>query len=270
MQTVASTDTTKIPLQHPEGVGGRTDYIGSPGIIDDKPQAFLVDRLFPGAHIAPHFHDVDQYQVVVGGFCNMGKKAAPPVSFQYADAYTPYGPIKGEEKGFAFFTLRPIASGGFFPMPGSRHDMPGRAGRNISAHFDRTGPKPAAGQHEEIALMDEQGDGVDARGFRLGAGAAVTGPAADGGGQYYLVCEGDIVHNGKTLPQWSLAHVQPGEAPPVLQAGPDGADVLVLQFSRPSDRPGSTPAELAKRDPAAYRARPGAPPGETATPKASS
>jgi hypothetical protein len=212
MQAVASTETKKIPLQHPEGVGGRTDYIGSPGIIDEKPQAFLVDRMFPGAEIAPHFHDVDQYQVVVGGYCNMGKKAAPPVSFQYADAYTPYGPIRGKEEGFSFFTLRPIASGGFFPMPGSRQDMPGRAGRNISAHFDRSGPAPAAGQCEEVALMDEQGDGVDARGFRLGAGGAMTGPASDGGGQYYLVCEGEVTHNGKTLPQWSLAHVQPGEA----------------------------------------------------------
>ena len=61
---------------------------------------------------------MDQYQVVVGGFCTMGKQQTPPVSFQYADAYTPYGPIKGEEQGFAFFTLRQVASGGFFPMPG--------------------------------------------------------------------------------------------------------------------------------------------------------
>ena len=266
MQAVASTETKKIPLIHPEGTGGRTDYIGSPGIIDEKPQAFLVDRMFPGAEIAPHFHDVDQYQVVVGGYCNMGKKAAPPVSFQYADAYTPYGPIRGKEEGFSFFTLRPIASGGFFPMPGSRQDMPGRAGRNIAAHFDRSGPAPAAGQCEEIALMDEQGDGVGAKGFRLGAGGSMTGPASDGGGQYYLVCEGEVTHNGKILPQWSLAHVMPGEAAPVMQAGAEGADVLVLQFSRPSDRPGSNPAELAKRDPAAYRSRPGAPPGETAAP----
>ena len=264
MQAVASTETTKVPLQHPEGVGGRTDYIGTPGIINAEPQAFLVDRMFAGATIAPHFHDVDQYQVVVDGYCNMGKNAAPPVSFQYADAYTPYGPIKGEEKGFSFFTLRPVASGGFFPMPGSRQDMPGRAGRNISAHFARTGPAPAAGECVEAALMEEQGDGVDARGFRLGAGASMTGPASEGGGQYYLVCEGAVTHNSKVLPQWSLAHVLAGEDAPTMQAGPEGADVLVLQFCRPSERPGSNPAELAKRDPAAYRSRPGAPPGETA------
>ncbi len=264
MQAVASTETEKIVITQAEGTGGRTDYIGSPGIIDQNPQAFLVDRLFPGATIPPHFHDVDQYQVVVGGFCKMGKVDAPPVSFQYADAYTPYGPIKGERQGFAFFTLRPIASGGFFPMPGSRAHMPGRAGRNIAGHFDRSQPQPAAGECVEIALMEQQDDGVAARGFRLGPGANMQGPASDGGGQYYLVCEGEVAEGGKTLPQWSLLHVEPGEAAPLLTAGPNGADVLTLQFARPGDRPGSNPAELAKRDPGAYRARPGAPPGETA------
>ncbi|MCA8927916.1 MAG: hypothetical protein KDC18_07580 [Alphaproteobacteria bacterium] len=263
MQAVASTDTRPIPVVEKVGAGSRTDYIGSPGIIDANPQAFLVDRLYPGAHIAPHFHDVDQYQVVVGGFCTMGKKAAPPVTFQYADAYTPYGPIKGEEKGFVFFTLRPVASGGFFPMPGSREHMPGRAGRNIAGHFDRSGPRPAVGECVAAALMDGQNDGVDARGYRLGAGASMTGPVSDGGGQYYLVCEGEVAQHGKTLPQWSLLYVAAGEPAPVLTAGAEGADVLMLQFCRPGDRPGSNPAELAKRDPNAYRHRPGAPASES-------
>ena len=264
MQAVSVLETEKIVIQEAKGTGGRTDYIGTPGIINAEPQAFLVDRLFPGAHIAPHFHDVDQYQVVVGGFCTMGKQQTPPVSFQYADAYTPYGPIKGEEQGFAFFTLRQVASGGFFPMPGSREHMPGRAGRNIAGHFDRSGPAPAAGEVAAAPLMAGQGDGVAAHGFRFGAGASARGPASDGGGQYYLVCAGEVMLGGKAMPQWSLAHVAAGEEPPVMQAGAEGADVLVLQFARPSDRPGSNPAELAKRDPAAYRSRPGAPKGETA------
>ena len=267
MQAVSVAETEKLIIEDVKGTGGRTDYIGTPGIINEKPQAFLVDRLYPGAHIAPHFHDVDQYQVVVGGFCKMGKKEAPPVTFQYADAYTPYGPIFGEKEGFAFFTLRQVASGGFFPMPGSREHMPGRAGRNIAGHFDRSGPAPGAGEAVEESLMDDQGDGVDARGFRLGAGASAEGPASVGGGQYYLVCEGEIQLDGKTMPQWSLAHVAADERAPTMQAGPDGADVLVLQFARPSERPGSNPAELAKRDPAAYRSRPGAPKGETAADK---
>lgn len=256
MQTVASTEAQEVEVVRAGGVGRRVDYIGSPGIIDEKPQAFLVDRLYPGARIDPHFHDIDQFQVVVEGACRMGKKPAGPVTFQYADAYTPYGPIVGEAQGFAFFTLRPIASGGFFAMPGNRHNMPGRAGRNIAGLFDTECPSPAPGAVVHEALMADQADGASAMGIRLGAGAVTNGPPSNAGGQYYLVCKGDVRAEGKDLQRRSLIHVKPGEAAPNLRAGPNGAAVLVLEFARPSERPGSDPAKLATRDPNAYMTRP--------------
>jgi len=258
MQAVASTESREKEIVRPEGVGRRFDYIGSPGRIDANPQAFLVDRLYAGAHIPPHFHDIDQFQVVVGGDCRMGKKDAGPVTFQYADAYTPYGPIVGEREGFAFFTLRPIASGGFFAMPGNRHNMPGRAGRNIAGHFRMGRPAPAAGTVEREALMAPQPDGADAVGLRLGPGACCDGVPSEAGGQYYLVCAGEVSQEGKVLPRHSLIHVEPGEAPPSLVAGAEGADVLMVQFARPTSRPGSDPKERAGRDPDAYVTRPGA------------
>ena len=78
-----------------------------------RPAGVSCRAQLPGARISPHFHDIDQFQIVVAGDCTMGKKDARSVTFQYADAYTPYGPIYGENEGFSFFTLRPIASGGF-------------------------------------------------------------------------------------------------------------------------------------------------------------
>ncbi len=261
MQAVASNEAREIEVVRPEGVGRRVDYIGSPGVIDANPQAFLVDRLYPGARIDPHFHDIDQFQVVVEGDCRMGKKGADPVTFQYADAYTPYGPIIGDRRGFAFFTLRPIASGGFFAMPGNRHNMPGRAGRNIAGRFDTSRARPAPGAVSREGLMADQADGVLAVGIRLGAGAATEGPASDAGGQYYLVCEGVVMLDGKLLGRRSLVHVSPGEAAPILCAGEAGADVLVVQFARPSERPGSDPKQLAARDPDAYMRRPDDPAG---------
>ena len=89
-------------------------------------------------------------------------------------------------EGFSFFTLRPIASGGFFAMPGNRHNMPGRVGRNIAGHFDTTRPRPAAGEALRENLMAPQPDGVDAVGFRLGPNGASEGALSDAGGQYYL------------------------------------------------------------------------------------
>ena len=256
MQAVATNERREKEVVRDGGTGRRSDYIGAPGVIDANPQAFLVERPYPQARIDPHFHDIDQFQIVVGGYCRMGKKHAHPVTYQYADAYTPYGPIVGEENGFSFFTLRPIASGGFFAMPGNRHNMPCRAGRNLAGRFDLNQPRPAEGVAKREDLMDSQADGVNAVGLRLGANAETRGIPSDAGGQYYLVCDGEVHHNNKILPRHSLIHVEPSEEAPLLTATAEGANVLVLQFARPTERPGSDPKELAARDPNAYMQRP--------------
>ena len=256
MHTIATTERREKEVVRAGGIGKRYDYIGSPGMIDANPQAFLVERLYPQARIDPHFHDIDQFQVVVDGFCRMGKKHARPVTYQYADAYTPYGPIVGEDDGFAFFTLRPIASGGFFAMPGNKHNMPGRAGRNLAGQFDLSQPGPGPGEVVRQALMAPQEDGATALGLRLGPQAKCSGPTSDGGGQYYLVCAGEVHVNDKALPFRSLIHVLPGEAAPDLRTGSEGADVLMLQFARPTGRPGSDPKKLVSRDPNAYMTTP--------------
>jgi len=256
MRLVAHNEANEVEVARAGGIGLRRDYIGSPGLIEESPQAFYVDRLYPEARIDPHFHDVDQFQVVVAGHCRMGKKEAAPITFQYADAYTPYGPIVGGKEGFAFFTLRPVASGGFFAMPGNRHKMPGRAGRNIAGRLKITDPLPASGKTFRESLMNYADDGVMAMGLYFGPNACAEGPASTGGGQYYLVCDGALEVGDKRMARQSLIHVEPGEAAPSLCAGINGAAVMVLQFARPSVRPGSNPHALATRDPNDYVQRP--------------
>lgn len=256
MQVVSRTDARMKEVPHAKGMGYRHDFIGSPGTIDTGPQAFLVERNYAGALVTPHFHDIDQFQVVVAGDCRMGKQDAKSVTFQYADAFTPYGPIFGEKEGFSFFTLRPIASGGFFAMPGNKQNMPGRAGRNIAGHFDTSRPRLNAGERQREDLMVPQDDGIDAVGIRLGANASAQGIPSDAGGQYYLVCEGSLIGPNGKLPRHSLMHVKNGETPPTLTAGGDGAEILILQLARPTERPGSDISKLAERDPNAYVQRP--------------
>lgn len=252
MHVIASTEASVTETPRAEGIARRRDYVGSGGTITPGPQAFLVERLYPQARIDPHFHDVDQFQVVVVGDGRIGKKPVGPVTFQYADAYTPYGPIVANEAGIAFFTLRPVASGGHFSMPGNRHRMPCRAGRNLAGVFAaQAAPTAGTAIREDLLPADE--DGVAAVGFRLGAHASMAGPPSDAGGQYYLVCDGALMADaGRALERHSLIHVGPGEAAPMLTAGPAGAAVLMLQFCRPGDRPGSDVRLLAGRDPASY------------------
>jgi len=255
MQAVAQNEARTKEVVRKEGVGHRHDYIGNPGTIDNKPQAFLVERPYANAVIKPHFHDIDQFQVVVRGGGRIGKKEVRPITFQYADAYTPYGPIVARDNGISFFTLRTVASGGHFSMPGSRHLMPCRAGRNIAGVFDLDAPQPKAGAVERVALMTPQEDGVNAIGIRLGANAAVDGLLSDAGGQYYLVCSGSLIQDSKALTAESMIRVEPGEAAPTLRAGAAGAQVLFMQFARPSDRPGSDPKKAAERNPDGYVVR---------------
>ncbi len=95
--------------------------------------------------------------------------------------------------------------------------------------------------------MEPESDGVYAEGVRLGAHVQTMGVPPDAGCQYYLICTGSLIQDGKVLPANSLIYVDPGEDTLPLQAGPEGANVLVMQFPRPSERPGSDPAKLVNR-----------------------
>jgi hypothetical protein len=246
MQVISSDSISWKSLTNESGNGRLGVYMGMPGKFHQGPQAFLVQVLDPGGSIQPHFHDVDQFQVIVQGDGVIGKKPLRPITAQYADAYTPYGPIVSRDDGISFFTLRQSASAGHFHMPGSRDKMPGRAGRNIAALFN-TGEIPA---QDQIRLdLHKAEDGLCMQGFRLAANASVTPATSTGGCQFFLICSGSLVHEGQLLPNQSLIYVEIGEAPPRLQAGPDGAEVMLLQFPKPSDRPGSNPEVLAQRSP---------------------
>ncbi len=252
MLAVARSEARIKEVKVAGGIGQRHGYLGEPGQLSQAAQAFLVVRPFAGARIEPHFHDVDQFQVVVDGDGKIGKKAVRPITFQYADAFTPYGPIVAADRGLSFFTFRNISSGGFWAMPGNKQSMPGRAGRNIEGGFELERGVPAAGETVRDVLMPEQADGVAAIGLRLGANAHSQGLGANGKGQFYLVCAGSIVADGRDLPERSLIRIEPDEPAITLHAGPDGAQVLALQFSAPSERPGTDPAKLADRAAAGY------------------
>ncbi|MSO77791.1 MAG: hypothetical protein EXQ87_12925 [Alphaproteobacteria bacterium] len=252
MQAISNAEAAVTESVRAEGTGRRRDYIGSGGKIAPGPQAFLVERLYANARIDPHFHDVDQFQVVVQGNGRIGKTAVEPVTFQYADAYTPYGPIVAKEAGIAFFTLRPVASGGHFSMPGNRHRMPCRAGRNLSGMVAANLAPVAAGNVARETLLPAEADGVMAVCLRLGAHASTAGVPSDAGGQYYLVSGGTLIQPGRDLGRHALIHVAAGETAPTLTAGAEGATLLMMQFGRPSDRPGSNVSMLAARDPSSY------------------
>lgn len=220
-----------------EAFAVRTFYVGRPEETPgDEPQAWLIEyRPKKGGMIKPHFHKAPQFQVVLGGGGRLGKTPVHGGSFQFADAYTPYGPIVPEtqEEGIDFYTLRASVRPGTFWMPGSREAMGGRhAGRNVVSEVPDE-PLLATGV-EHRTLIEPHDDGLAAFFMRLGPGEEmVAPPAGRSGGQYHIVFRGSLRDGARDLPAHALAFVATDEEPPTLVAGDDGCDVLIVQYPDP-------------------------------------
>ena len=213
---------------------GTTRYNMAPGTPDPEigalfPMAFLVEQ-DPGSTASAHYHQADQFQLIVAGSATMGIHAAAPVTVHFAAAHTAYGPIRASSEGVSYFTLRNGFDPGarFMTKPENRtalRAVPGRRHREAVA-----GPLPADGPARETLLAPEP-DGMGAWRYRLGAGASIAGPdPASGRGQYWVVVGGTMLREGEPLPAKSCTFVYPDAAPLVAHAGADGLDVVAMQF----------------------------------------
>src|SRR5262249_54609512 len=100
------------------------------------PMAFLVEK-DPHAVVKPHFHQADQYQVVVQGGGRLGTHDVGTVAVHYTDAWSAYGPIVAAGEGVSWFTLRDARDSGARDMPAARGQVGG-------ARQEKFGPPEAA------------------------------------------------------------------------------------------------------------------------------
>lgn len=199
------------------------------------PQGFLVQQP-PGSVTLPHFHEVNQFQVFVGGEGRLGRCAAGPLTVQYAGAHSPYGPIVAGNAGVTYFTLRAAWDPGakYMPQsrgrlrPGPRRQILGTPVRPSCAAALRALARP-----EAAALIEREADGLAAWLMRLGPDAERPIPdPADGGGQYHVVIGGSLRRDGETMPALSCLYATPDEPPYAACAGETGLELLVLQFPK--------------------------------------
>ena len=200
----------------------------------EGPQAFRIDFSEPHGVIKPHFHRVNQFQVIVGGGGTLGRNPVVPTAFHYTDGFTPYGPIVAGDEGISFFTIRstPDGSGAHY-MPESRAELEHKAGRNEVRQLE---PRTcAAGEATHETLIEATSDGLAAFALSAGPGTLFNGvDTSPDGGQYYIVIEGRVLHGGQELPSLSCLWVLPGDAPPSFETADESARLLVLQFPRDS------------------------------------
>lgn len=212
----------------------RGKYVEGNEVNDNgMPQGFLVEQP-PGSVTLPHFHETNQFQVFVDGIGSMGKHAAQPLTVQYANGHTPYGPIKATETGVTYFTLRQRWDPGAKYMPGARDKLEkGNQRTRLKGNIPLTSEAECAALAEPAAetIFEREEDGMAAWLYRFGQDATATMPNAAGtGGQYLVVAAGELSHGGKTYEKWSTLFVTADEPAPLISSTSAGLDLLVLQF----------------------------------------
>ena len=111
-----------------------------PGSAVVYPMAFLVERP-AGSVVATHFHEANQFQIVVAGDGKLGSHPVEPVAVHYSrNAFSAYGPITAGAKGLQYFTLRNGYDRGARYLPAAREEM-----RGVKPHLRRLRRKPPSG-----------------------------------------------------------------------------------------------------------------------------
>jgi len=207
-----------------------THYFGTIGAGDGSapfpavgtlhPVAFLVE-MDPDRTLRPHFHTANQFQIFVRGSGAFAKKPLDGVSLHYADAYSPYGPIRSGADGLAYLTLRNGWDSGMQYMPEARAEL--RAAQR----------KPRSAVIAPASDFEPAADGLCAVQRHVPPGAALTGPdPAGGGGQFWVELPATRTPEAAWQPAVSIAFVAPHDARRTVVAGSAGSDVFVLQFPR--------------------------------------
>jgi hypothetical protein len=218
-------------VTHYFGVLGSGDAANPPPPIGTlHPVAFLVE-MDPERILRPHFHTADQFQLFVTGDGSFGQETLRVLSLHYADAYTPYGPIRSGDEGLGYFTLRNGWDLGINFMPESRETL--RAARRKPRALNAD--VPACDGNGETVILALGSDGVYAARIKLAPGATFTGPdPASSGGQYWVRLPPGRTPYTAWQQHVGLAFVTPSDPPRSITASRAGEDFFLLQFPRHS------------------------------------
>lgn len=213
--------------------GPRTSTSRAPG-----PQATM-SELQAHEALKPHFHGVTMFQLFIAGSGTIGNRGTPlkPLTIQFKDRHTAYGPVTAGPQGLSFVALR-MYTGDSKPVYIHNKDeakakiRPSKR-RNLTSDQICFSIEPVLRSRKEAvwetALEDD--DGMCARVVRLGAGMTVKGPdPRNAGGYYVFVGNGSLLHEGDELPLWSMVVVENSEDAFELRAGENGLEALVLQY----------------------------------------
>lgn len=250
-QTLARSHARRRAVKKQQFDGFVTDLIGSGLVASERcdeptPQAFLVEQQ-PHWKLQTHFHQRDQFQVVVRGSGTLGKHKLRAPAIHYASAHSGYGPLLAGDEGLWYLTLRVVSDAGAWYLPDAREHLKLRIPKQQlhaapAATVDEAGLRALAQAGQETLIEPDAG-GLAAWMLRLPPGARSDPPsgAQGGGGRFYVLTQGSLRVAQDELDGLALVYAGPDDAL-ALAAGLAGAEVLVLQFPASSLQPVPEPA----------------------------
>ena len=194
------------------------DAAGPPEPGEIYPMAFLVEQ-DAGAVVGAHYHQADQFQVIVAGSGRLGRHDVATGEVHFAGAWSAYGPLAAGREGLQYFTLRNGWDPGarYMEFPENRSALRARPRRH----------------RESVGTVAATADGLCVEQWLLTSAQPVTGvDPAKGAGQFWLVLSGHLIADNAALPANSCVFVPPDGRPLKAVAGQEGAALLLMQFPR--------------------------------------
>jgi rubredoxin len=200
----------------------------------DAPTAFLA-QYDPGDHSCTHFHEVDQFQILVKGKGTLGRHHVEPYYVHFARAYTPYGPLHADdETGWTFMTLRTRYDPGAQRLPGALpklQQVRTRKPWQVTSMAQFAARGTGVSIQENTDIKDERG--LYVRTVTMAPGTSLVSPSpAEGAGQYIVAVKGALVHENRAREALAVVFNAPQEAPFRIQAGDEGLQALIVNFPR--------------------------------------
>ncbi len=198
-----------------------------------QPMAYLVEQA-PDQTVDAHYHEVEQFQLFVGGSGHIGTHVLDGLTVHYAGPYSPYGPIVSGPQGVQYVTVRRDWDRGAQWMPGAAPALRAMPNRK---HVTRTcEPVARCADLQALAgvtlteLMSPADAGPGAWHVCAGPGALMHGDPAGSGGQFWWLVAGSVELDGVQLGAGDCFYLSPDEGPLACHAGAQGAELLRVQF----------------------------------------
>ncbi len=215
----------------------------------DSPQCFLAEGA-PNEGLRTHFHIVDQFQLVWNGDGTLGKHKLVPGAVHFARAYTPYGPIRnGATSGVGYLTMRARRDPGAQWIPEAREKLdkienrkPWQVTVMPDLGLDLGGQDVVTKPMEGLTGQP----GLAGWSIKMKPGAKFVAPdPSKGDGQYIVVMNGSIQHEGKDKKGLAIVWVGRNEKSFEIVAGASGMEGLIMNFPGPGDAAEPKPAVAA-------------------------